>query len=229
MSFKFPIFVIFAVFLIINSCGNETAVPTQLTQTELTEVQQESFAKSYISQSDVYDFATMDLKGSSKLVRTPNGISMTLHTSDVNSGDAVTVWYVIFNNPSECGSSPCGEADIFNPATRTDVVYAAGHVVGNGNNFNVSGHRAAGDNSGSVLPFLNALLGTTLESVGLEDPTGAEVHLVVRSHGEAIPELLPDMFQTFNGGCIYPPGVPTVFGSPGPNTCQDIQFAIHQP
>ncbi|NIT57155.1 MAG: hypothetical protein GWN00_13245, partial [Aliifodinibius sp.] len=83
--------------------------------------------------------------------------------------------------------------------------------------------------SGSVMPFFNALLGTNFPSPGLENPLGAEVHLVVRTHEEAIPEFLPDMIRTFNGGCTYPPGVPTNFGAPGPNACEDIQFSIHQP
>ncbi|NIT57154.1 MAG: hypothetical protein GWN00_13240, partial [Aliifodinibius sp.] len=57
---------------------------------------------------------------------------MSLETSGIDDGDAVTVWYVVFNQPGECGTSPCGEADIFNPATNTDVLYGAGHIVGNG-------------------------------------------------------------------------------------------------
>ena len=183
----------------------------------------------HISYSDVYTFATGDVVGSSQLVRKPNGISMTLQTSEVTSGDALTVWYVVFNEPGECATTPCGEADIFNPATRTDILYATGHVVGNGNQANFAGSLQSGDNSGSIMGFFNAWLGFNLPSLGLEDPDGAEVHLVLRTHEEALPAFMPDMIQTFNGGCIYPGGVPTDYGAPGPNTCSDIQFAIHLP
>ncbi|NIX56114.1 MAG: hypothetical protein GWN14_09345 [candidate division Zixibacteria bacterium] len=154
---------------------------------------------------------------------------MSLQTSEINDGDAVTVWWVVFNEPGECGTSPCGEADIFDPDTRTDVLYAAGHVVGNGSQTNFASQLSLGDNSDSIMPFFNALLGTNLPSLGLENPHSAEVHLVVRTHEEALPEFMPDMIRTFNGGCSYPPGVPTNFGAPGPNTCEDIQFSIHQP
>lgn len=181
------------------------------------------------SQSNVYTFATMERVGTSHVVRTPNGVSMSLQTSAINDGYAVTVWYVIFNEPGNCATSPCGVPDIFDPATRTDVIFAAGHVVGNGRKANFASRRSVRDKSGSVMAFFNALLGTNLPSVGLENPRGAEVHLVVRSHEESIPEFLPDMIRTFNGGCVYPAGVPTDFGVPGPNSCADIQFAIHQP
>ncbi|HMB89542.1 MAG TPA: hypothetical protein VKP65_01760 [Rhodothermales bacterium] len=142
---------------------------------------------------------------------------------------AITVWWVVFNEPENCATSPCGEPDIFDPAVRSDVLYAAGHVTGRGNHVNFAAQLKVGDASGSIMPFFNALLGLNLPSVGLEDASGAEVHLVVRTHQQALPAYLPDMIQTFNGGCLYPPGVPTDFGEPGPNTCMDIQFAIHQP
>jgi hypothetical protein len=153
------------------------------------------------SHNNVYTFAG-DLVGTSKVVRGPNGISMSLQTSGINDGDAVTVWYVVFNVPGNCATSPCDVPDIFDPATRTDVLYGTGHVIGNGGPANFASHRSVGDNSGSVMPFFNAWLGLSLPSVGLEDPFGAEVHLVVRTHEEAIPEFLPDMIQTFNGGLI---------------------------
>lgn len=56
----------------------------------------------------------MSVAGSPLLVRTDSGVAMTLHTSGLAAGDAVTVW-IIFNHPEKCtaGTPPfrCGEPD----------------------------------------------------------------------------------------------------------------------
>lgn len=181
------------------------------------------------SASSVYRFADMGQVGSSRLSRHGKSISMTLKTSDIPPGMAITVWWVVFNRPWNCSTSPCGEPDIFDPAVMSDVLYAAGHVTGAGGRANFGAQLKAGDASGSVMGFFNTLLGLDLPSVGLRNVHGAEVHLVVRTHQRALPAFMPDMISTFNGGCGYPDGVPTDYGAPGPNTCTDIQFAIHQP
>lgn len=60
---------------------------------------------------------------------------------------------------------------------------------------------------------------------GLTNPMGADIHLIVRDHGPIIPELLHEQISTFGGGCINaPPGT----GKPGPNTCEDLQFSVHE-
>ena len=181
------------------------------------------------SVSAVYRFADMGEVGSSMLSRHGNSISMTFKTSDIPPGMAVTIWWVVFNRPWNCSTSPCGEPDIFDPAVMADVLYAAGHVTGAADRVNYGAQLRAGDADGSVMGFFNALLALDLPSVGLRNVHGAEVHLVARTHQEALPAFMPDMISTFNGGCGYPPGVPTDYGAEGPNTCTDIQFAIHQP
>ena len=40
--------------------------------------------------------------GYSTLVRTPNGISFTYHTSGLPAGYVFTLWIVVFNNPGAC-------------------------------------------------------------------------------------------------------------------------------
>ena len=47
---------------------------------------------------------------SSTLVRTANGIDISLQTSGLPAGHAVTLWALIFNNPSMCGSGGCDES-----------------------------------------------------------------------------------------------------------------------
>lgn len=213
---------------VLLGCDEATLTSPELLSQEL-QASEIAASKAAHNTSDVFRFSDMMVVGSSRLIRHGNSLSMTLQTSDIPAGMAVTVWWVFFNNPENCATSPCGEPDIFDSLVRADVLYAAGHVTGNGNHINFAAQHRVGDASGSVMPFFNALLGLNLPSVGLEDLDGAEVHLVVRTHEEALPAFLPDMISTFNGGCTYPPGTPTDFGRPGPNTCTDIQAAIHQP
>jgi len=51
---------------------------------------------------------------------------------------------------------------------------------------------------------------------GLTDALGAEVHFVIRTHGSAIPGLVGAQTSTLNGGCP-------------PNTCANVQVALHAP
>ena len=170
-----------------------------------------------------------EVVGTSQLVRKPNSVSMNLHTSGLIDGNAYTVWYFVFNNPSACGSIPCGMADILNPEVAADLLYAAGNVAGNGDQTSFAGALNVGDASTSVAGFFNALFGTNVPSIGLLDPYAAEVQLVVRSHGTMTPEYMPDMISTFNGGCLYPPGVPQDYGVEGILSCEDVQGSIHFP
>jgi hypothetical protein len=141
---------------------------------------------------------------SSTLVRNASGISMTIHTSELEAGAAYTIWWVIFNQPDACTDAPCGLDDLFEPAVQASVLYAAGHVVPPTGRGNFAASLRAGGPSRQVL-FGPALL----------DSRRAEVHLVVRSHGEPIPGLVHEQIGSFQGGCDI-------------NACEDVQFAIHQ-
>jgi hypothetical protein len=63
---------------------------------------------------------------------------------------------------------------------------------------------------------------------GLTDAKKAEVHLVVRDHGPALPGMIEPQVTTFGGGCT-PETEPTGVGPFGPNACTDVQFAAHVP
>jgi hypothetical protein len=157
-------------------------------------------------------------------------------TNDVASakGLAVTLWIVVFNDPSACATSPCTEADLFEPDVMPDVIYGNGNVVGGSERTTLGYHREAGDNSGSIaaifgLPTNNGV------PWGLLDPRGAEIHYVVRSHGPMVPANMPEQIHSFGGGCVF--NAPFGYAPPGSQTdlqlndgdCQDIQFAINQP
>ena len=69
-----------------------------------------------------------------------------------------------------------------------------------------------------------------LPSYGLMDAEKAEVHIVIRSHGPKLPGQVREQISSFNGGCVYD-GIPEdpILGEAGPNTCEDILFAVHPP
>ena len=91
-----------------------------------------------------------------------------------------------------------------------NVTYAAGLIAGGSGKANFSAHKSVGSS--------------------FNNPLTAEVHLVIKSHGQAVPGLIPAQIQTGNGGCITSePGGP---GKIYPDSdelgrCADIQVAMH--
>ena len=63
----------------------------------------------------------------------------------------------------------------------------------------------------------------------MERALSAEVHLVLRSHGPAIPGQTVEQTSTYNGGCTYDLGaftgdIPDTMGE-----CGDLLAAVHHP
>jgi hypothetical protein len=132
--------------------------------------------------------------GAATLYRSKNALDMRVAAGDLDLNSSYTVWWVVFNNPSACSPPGCGGDDLGNPAVRASVFYAAGFVTGLGTSGNVDAHIDAG-----ALPA-----GIDIETGAGLDPGngfGAEVHLVVRSHGTTVPGTVAQQIGTFNGGC----------------------------
>ena len=141
--------------------------------------------------SDVVTFSNSATVGSSTLTREANGVAMSLRTTDLTSGDAVTVWWVVFNHPENCQTkSPfrCGPSDLSRPDVQASVLYAAGHVIGGDGSAGYGAHLTAGDASG-------AILGSGLDPAQVN---AADIHLVVRDHGSANPSLMPEQIHSFD-------------------------------
>lgn len=205
---------------------HETGIMTSDPVAELEQMPVEFLGKAASNVTDVLTFGDEHVVGTSRLLRTDSGVSFALRTSALEPGEVVTLWLVIFNEPDECDEG-CGEDDLFNPDAKVDVLYGAGRVIGGTGETNYAGRRNVGDNDGSIFAELG------LEAHGLLDAHAAEIHLVVRSHGPKIPNLTGEMLHTFNAGCEVPPGfpdpLPEELGAPGPNECEDVQFAVHMP
>lgn len=106
--------------------------------------------------------------------------------------EVFTLWMFVFNHPEHC-SGPCGPDDMTNPAVEFGVYNPAGHVSGGGI-LTLTGRVGVGDQAG-------APPGITPHD--LSNPSGAEVHLAVTSHGGLDPATLPGEFHrpTGSGAC----------------------------
>jgi hypothetical protein len=163
--------------------------------------------------SPVFLFGTPQLVPGawSALVRTDEGVAMTLHTNGLAPGSAATVWWVVFNNPELCThgqfGARCGLGDLppfgGDPSVQASLLNATGSVIGGAGIGNFGGYLSEGNLTGVVF------------GPGLLDARRADVHLVVRTHGDAIPGLIPEQLNTFNGGCP-------------PNVCQNLQSSVHE-
>lgn len=163
--------------------------------------------------------------GTSTLVRTENGVTAALGTSGLTAGDVVTMWWVVFNDPGAClagipNVSRCGPVDAMQGRGGVSSLRATGRIVGDNGTAGYGAHLRTGDAS-------RALVGD-----GLTDARGAEVILILKTHGPKIPGLVSDQLHTFAGGCAdqsdAPPGTPAhLLGAPGPNDCAEIQVSVH--
>lgn len=112
----------------------------------------------------------------------------------------------------------------FDPAVEVAVGYVVGRVVGQRGRLNL----AASLREGQQLTGFPTEFGIPLAD-DLDDARHAEVHLVLRSHGQKIPGLVDEMLHTFNAGCVYSgpiEGSEPDYGTEGPNTCEDRYFAV---
>lgn len=175
--------------------------------------------------ADVLDGGTPMPVGSSTLVRNDNGIAAHLDTTALESGDVVTMWWVVFNNPDGCAAgipnvSSCGHVDAVLGRGGVSVQRAAGRIVDENGSASYGAHLRIGDTAGA------------LAGPGLLDARGAEVIVVLKTHGPKLPGLVSEQLHTFGGGCAdqsdAPPGAPPhLVGTPGPNDCAEIQVSVH--
>ncbi len=170
--------------------------------------------------------------GTSRLIRHRNGISARYSTKGLPAGQAVTLWFIVFNNPDGCSTTPCTlPDDLFNPAAEADFLWGGGQVIGAAGRATFGGYLQVGDLSGSGFPEV----GFEQLAIGLTDPLGAEVHLALHSHGPAMTgETLTAQLSSYTGGCETYVGPNGFAGGPedlpdAEGECSTIQRSIHQP
>ena len=168
------------------------------------------------SYSNVMDFATgtPQAGGSSMLIRSSRGVSLSAQAAGLEPHSAYTVWWIIFNNPKACedqgdGVPGCNGPDLGIPEVNGSVAWATGRVVDAHGFASFDAHLLRG----------GPAPGDVLFGPGL-DSNGAEIHLVFRSHGPAATLMaageLEAALTTVAGGCVT-------------NACDDTHFATHLP
>ena len=163
--------------------------------------------------------------GTATLKKNDKGFTVKFEVSDLIHGHTYTLWCVAWNKPGECSTpNQCSDGDFANAdLVEVEVMYIAGHLVGKSGKGNFSGHLNEGDDSGST----NAFFGLPGFG-GLQDVDLAELHFVLRSHGPAIPGLVNEQINSYEGGC-------TTFFAPFTHIpmhegeCGDFLFSIFPP
>jgi hypothetical protein len=168
--------------------------------------------------------------GSSVLVRTDAGLRGVFSTSGLTPGDAVTLWFIIFNHPEACSTSPCSvPADVFNEDAGADFYWGDGGIAGPTGRVSLVGPLAVGQTAYSGKVEIGAG-----EAVPLSNAHGAEVVLAVHSHGPASTgDELASQLSSFTGGCLVFNGADGFATGPedlpdAPGECSTLQRALHQ-
>lgn len=176
-----------------------------------------------MSTADVYSPMTSEVSGSSTLYRTDDTITATLESTGLIAGHAYTLWVLVFNQPEDCGSSPCGLSDLRNVPAKAEMLSGSGLVADANGKGIFSCNIMENDGTSSI----NDRLGMPIDVGGIWDAQTAEVHLIVRSHGPAISGQVIDQISSYGGGCttfMSPPfsAVPLLEGE-----CVEVLASIH--
>lgn len=196
----------------------------------------------HISKSPAFWTFGVGPVGSTKLVRTRNGLTGQFKTTGLTAGHAVTLWIMFFDNPEACTVPGfCNpDIDIGRDGVRFDFHYAGGHIV-NDSKTTLTGHVRVGELSTSGWAELVALGGPGAPPpffvTPLTNPMGAQVILAIHSHGPAQRgRNLAAQMSSYTGGCDFPflgdaagfamswQDVPDETGE-----CSTIQVAFHNP
>lgn len=175
-----------------------------------------------LQSADIGSFAGTPVKGGGTLLRSRNAVRARLSTMGLDPGAAYTVWWVVFNRPQHCNSGACGDDDLFingdpnqglnlEQVKKVDisVLYADGFVVG----MDMIANVVAELETGRVPMMADVLFGN-----GIRRGNGfrAEIHMVIRTHGQAVAGQVDIQTSTFDGYCDV-------------QTCEDQQFIVFPP
>ncbi len=170
------------------------------------------FLETSISNMYVFPDSNNPVAGVVVATRDPNSITASISTSELMAGGAYSIWWVIFNRPQFC-SDPCGLDDLLPINPSADPRVDASLLWG-------SGFVADADGAANVTVRLrrNHPPGEVRFGPGLKRVAHAEAHVVLRSHGSAIPGMVAEQTGSFGGGCGP---APTFAG------CANVQFSVH--
>lgn len=156
--------------------------------------------------------------GASVLTRYNTHVNGTVSATGLTAYGAYSWWWVVFNNPAFCvdgcglddlpfGATPISNGD---PRVEASLLWGAGFV-------------ANGTGAAQVEARLDRAKppGEVRFGPGLRRPRGAEIHIVLRSHGPAVAGEVAGQIGSFNGGCT----AEEIAALMCPNG--NVQFAAH--
>jgi hypothetical protein len=147
------------------------------------------------------------------LLRDETSVELRAEFSGLDASATYTLWWIIFNNPEECttGAAPalCGEGDL-NPDRDGEGVNPVDRGVRNASGF-ITG-TAGTANTRARLKEGPSPTGPAMAGFGqLNDSVGAEIHIVVQTHGAPLAGSVDQQMTVPNASC---------------NTVCEDQFAI---
>jgi hypothetical protein len=128
------------------------------------------------------------------LTRTKHSVRANLALSGLDLGAAYTVWWVIWNNPKQCASNPCGMGDLGVPGNV--AIYATGFVTGESGAMSVVAELSAGKLPSGMYVH-PGIPGVLQWGRGQR----AEIHMLVESHGSILPGSVDIQISEDLGAC----------------------------
>jgi len=155
--------------------------------------------------------AAGDVVGTAELTRTAAGVHLTANSTLLEAGAAYTLWWIIFNNPAACDPAGCSGADFGTAAVEASIMNATGRVADATGNATFSAFLPVGFmHTEPVSGNGRQLLGP-----GLQNATGAEIHVVIRCHGLWSGNI--EQISTVAGDCL---------NAASPSGCYDAQAIV---
>ena len=142
--------------------------------------------------------------GAGTLLRKADGVELRVEMAGLDSNSAYTLWWIIFNNPGACthGAGPalCGLGDLEISAVDAAVRNAAAFISSPSGTGNTTGEMDVG-----AVAMGHAGFGQ------LNDSVGAEIHIVIQTHGRPLVGSVAEQMTLPGQACNH--------------TCED-QFGI---
>lgn len=149
---------------------------------------------------------TAQLGGYSMLVRKDQSMLARIDDGQVRSNQKV--WWLVFNNPEACASSPCSVRDIYRKETRADLIPADEEQRA----ASATGDMClqAGASHKSLMPRFG------MPASGLVDTANAEVQLIVSDAASDMESWVRRMSSDVMAGCDS-------------GSCTELLVAVHTP
>lgn len=159
-----------------------------------------------------------EVVGASILTRYNTSVEATISTTGLAANGAYSWWWVVFNRPQFCvdgcglddlpvGATPVSVGD---PRVQASLLWGGGFLANGSGAAQVEARLESGKPPGEVV-----------FGPGLRRARGAELHIVLRSHGPAGAGETAQQIASFHGGCTPE----EIAAAMCPNA--NVQFAAH--